>query len=697
MFAYVFNLLYIFRFSEINTSDPMTPKRIIRLYAFLLGVFLLAVPLGAIGQSKTDKLLKKANLYFNSYNVVGAEELYKEVLAQDENNFEAAYQLGRVNNYLKDYREALRWFRKASEVDPDRNDTVYLQIGLAYKKLNNYRKAKESFEEFKTRHKTQDEYYQRAVLEIEGCDLAEAALTSPPPFRVKPVSFNSTASDRFVSYLDQRQEDVFLSFASSRPLEKQKNKRNQVTGEPKDSDIYYIVKENDSTFGADVTRFPYKLINTKHNDGPATFSGDGLTMYFAICNSKENKDGCSIYESRYNPVKKEWGKPRVIEGLAGKKEVIVNSRGKTKQVPTDDRQPFITPDGRTILFVSDRGGGKGGFDIWYSRKLGSGWSEPQNLEGNINTAFNEASPFINKEGTRIYFASEGLAGFGGYDLYYSEGAIGSFGDPINLGSPINSTYNDFGSYWMDDSLTYFTSDRPGGMGSDDIYWGRAIYYPEPIYDISVKGLVRDKETKQPIPFATATLYEYLEDGSIAELGMFSTDQSARYEFKKLEKEKKYKILGNAPEYLANEEEVSTEGIKGNAELVKNIDIELEPIVIDSAIVLQNIYYDFDEYYLRPDALDELEFLIKILNDNPNIMIQMGSHTDSNGTEMYNKELSNNRARAVVKYLADNQISPGRLSWFGFGESDPLIYPELSDDDEQANRRTEFRITSIDFE
>ena len=120
-------------------------------------------------------------------------------------------------------------------------------------------------------------------------------------------------------------------------------------------------------------------------------------------------------------------------------------------------------------------------------------------------------------------------------------------------------------------------------------------------------------------------------------------------------------------------------------------------MIDSAIVLQNIYYDYDKYYIRTDALDDLKYLIKILQQNPNITIQMGSHTDSNGTESYNKDLSNNRARSVVKYLADNGIEPSRLSWFGFGESAPLIYPELSDEDEQANRRTEFRITSIEFE
>jgi len=648
-----------------------------------------------------EKTLRKADEAFQVYNTVEAEELYKEVLEADPDNFRAAYQLGRVNSYLRDYREALRWFRKSAEIDPNRNDTVYLQIGLAYKRLNNYRKARESFEEFMQRHKVQDEYYKRAELELEGCNLAEAALASEPEFRVIPVSFNSSSSDRFPTYLDQRQEDVFLAFASYRPLPGKGGKQDMVTGESKDSDLYYVVMENDSIFG-EVERFPAsgwftKRINTKRNDGPATFTGDGLTMYFSICNSKKNKNGCSIFESKYDPVAKRWGKPTFIESLAGEKEIIVNSRGKTKKVPTDDRQPFVTKDGRTMFFVSDRGPGEGGFDIWFSRKLGSAWSTPENLGSTVNTPFDEASPYVNDAGDKLYFASEGLAGFGGFDLYESEGTIGSFAEPVNMGYPINSSYNDYGAIWInDDTLAYFTSDRPGGMGRDDIYRAAFIKVDLDALDVAVKGVIRDKQTKEPIEFATAILYEYLDDNSIVALDTFNTDQSARYEFP-LKVEKRYKVLGNAPEYLANEEEVTTVGIRKNTELVRNIDIELEPIIIDSAIVLQNIYYDFDEYYLRPDAMPELTKLITLLNQNPNIMIQMGSHTDSNGTLVYNKVLSNNRAMAVVKFLAENGIDPSRLSWFGYGETDPLIFPEMSDTDEQANRRTEFRITSIEFD
>jgi peptidoglycan-associated lipoprotein len=668
----------------------------LRLCLFILS---LALPLAMMAQSsKVDKLLKKADLYYQQNDKVRSEELYQEVLALDENNYQAAYQLGRIYRFFKDYRGALRYFRKASEIDPSEDITVFLQIGLTYKILGNYRKAKESFEEYQRRsNDSESDLYKRAQLEIDGCNLADSLMQQKETWRVKPVSFNSEAGDRFPAYLDQRQEDVFLSFSSSRPLPNKRNKRNKVTGEPKDEDIYFVIKENDSTFSAEVERIDNKKINTKTNNGPASFTGDGLTMYFTICNGKDNRNGCSVYESKYDPVKKEWGKPVFLEGVNGTKTVIVNQRGKTKQVPTDDRQPFITKDGRTLFFVSDREGGEGEFDIWYSRRVGAGWSTPENLGPTINTAYNEYSPFFNDPGDALYFSSDGRPGFGGLDLFKAEGSIGSWSEPSNIGNPINSSYDDFGGIWMDeDSLAYFSSDRPGGMGSYDIYFGQAIPVDLSKLNVSVTGIIRDKETKEPISYATAILYEYQGENNIVPLDTFNTTEDARYEFK-LKVDKRYKVLGNAPEYLANEEEVSTEDIRGDRTIIKNIDIELDPIIIDKPIILQNIYYDFDEYYLRPDAVTELKKMVKILNDNANIIVQMGSHTDSNGSFPYNDELSNNRAKAVVAFLADNGIDPGRLSWYGFGETEPLVYPELTDEDEQINRRTEFRILSIDFE
>ncbi len=659
----------------------------------VLTVLLLAIPSWSQAQSKLDKTLNKAAVYFTSFDLVTAEALYQEALSIDPNCYDAAYRLGFINAYQDDYREALRWFLKASEIDPAKNDTVYLQIGLTYKRLENCRKAREAFTEFMNRHKTRDAYYVRAEREIKGCDMLEASAAQDPAYRIKPTSFNSTAADQYPNYLDQRQEDKFIVFTSHRPLPSRKVKNDLVTGQPKDSDLYQVVMENDSTFTEPV-RFEVP-INTRGNDGAATFSADGLTMYYTICNSKKNKNGCSIFESRYDPVRKVWGKPVFVESLAGTKDMIINSRGKTKKVPTDDRQPFMTRDGRTMFFISDRDGGEGALDIWYSRRVGAGWSPPVNAGAEVNTAFNEITPALSQDGTKLFFASNGLGGFGGYDLYEAKGNIGEWSTPTNLQAPVNSPYNDFGMLLLNDTTLLFTTNRPGGAGSDDIYWARKIYVSPPKLEIAVKGVIRDKVTKQPVEFATAILYKYQDDGSILALDTFNTDQSARYEFP-LETGLVYKVLGNAPEYLANEVEVSTKEVTESTELERNIDIELEPIVIDKEIRLNNIYYDFDEYYLREDAVLELSGLLKTLRQNSNIIIELDSHTDSNGTEDYNQVLSDNRAKAAIRYLVENGIDPRRLNWKGWGEGKLLIYPEVSDEDEQLNRRTEFKIISIDF-
>jgi outer membrane protein OmpA-like peptidoglycan-associated protein len=186
----------------------------------------------------------------------------------------------------------------------------------------------------------------------------------------------------------------------------------------------------------------------------------------------------------------------------------------------------------------------------------------------------------------------------------------------------------------------------------------------------------------------------MKGGQLIPLDTFNTDQSAQYRFA-LQPGKDYKLIGNAPEYLANEVQVSTRDATKSMDLEADIDIYLDRIEIARPIVLQNIYFDFDKYDIRADAVPELDRLAVLLERNPTLRILIGAHTDTNGSEAYNIKLSNNRAKAVVNYLKQKGIDPKRLTWIGYGESQPLIYPELSDADEQANRRAEFRIMSID--
>lgn len=661
-------------------------------------------------KSPVDKLVKKADAAFSVREYTTASDLYQQVLAADPNHYHSIWRMATINNYLQDYREAQRWLKKAIETDPNRNDTAYLELGLVLKRLNNYMKAKEAFLNFQRKHENkEDEYYLRAENEIQGCDFAEQHAGDLPPYRVDTISVNSASHDGFPVILDQRQEYKYILFTSHRPIPTKNKKGGQKdpsSGEDAYSDLYLAVWENDSTFGSEI----YSMgspINTEANDGSATVTGDGLTMYFTICQQGNLKKGseCSVYETRYDYARKTWTKPIMVQNVNGKQRVVVNSKGKTKEVPTNDRQPAVSGDGMTLVFSSDRDGGRGGFDLWVSHRTGDGWSAPENAGEFVNTPFNERAPFLSEDGTKLYFASDGHIGYGGLDLYISELKDGVFQAPRNVGSPINSSYDELGSYWYNlDSCLYFSSNRPGGKGRDDIYRGRFILYPIPPVTVAVQGVVRDKKTRQPVPFATAVIYEQSEDGSLVELQKVNTDEKARYNFP-LEVDKRYKIVGNAPEYLAAEVTVSTMGIEPNerggapkhVDLERNIDIEIEDIIeIVKPRPLQNIYYDYDKYFIRADAAAELDKLADMMIKNPQVTIQMGSHTDTNGSENYNKLLSEKRAMAAVKYLVDKGIAPERLSWFGYGESAPIYAPEKNDYEEQVNRRTEFRITSFDY-
>ncbi len=644
----------------------------------------------AQNSKKIQKELEKANEDFQREFYSDARIKFQEILLQDPNNLEAIVKLAESNFYLENYTEALANYTQALGIDSTSNDTLYFWTGITHKYLGNCDQAITWLNRFKQKHSNQDYFFLRAQRDIEGCKALDP--NRGVPYSMRSVSFNSAAADIFPAYregLNQPKEIVYTSHKD----ENGRGKFYSRLGQPNFSSLYSIQYIDDSTFAAVSQKLGGTINGTgKQNTGSATFADNGMTMYFTMCNTPQNKDGCSIYSSRYNTSRNSWGKPELVEELAGRKP-IRNKKGKLKFAPTDDANPSVTPDGNTLYFSSDRPDGKGGYDIWYSQRVGTRWASPISLDTTINSPFDENSPFVSSDGSKLYFSSNGWGGAGGFDIYSSEKREGVWLPNVNVGPPINSNSDDIGSIWLkEDSLVYFSSNRAGGLGSYDIYWARLTGVIGGT--LALQGLVRDRDTQLPIPFATAILFEKDTDGFLIPLDTFSTGPNADYYFD-LQFDRQYKVLGNAPEYLANEIEVSTEGVTAGI-LERNIDIALEPIYASLPIVLQNIYYDFDEYYLRNDAKRELDQIAFLLQQNNNITIQMGSHTDTNGSIQYNDKLSNNRARSAVKYLIDRGINPERLTWFGYGENEPLIYPEKSDEDEQTNRRTEFRILSIDF-
>jgi len=720
-------------------------SKIIKISIGVLFLFLAILPQFALSQDEMEeetssrkkkktkvddtekdfrRLVRTGDKKYYNREMVRAAQIYREAFNVNPEDFDLSYRLGRCMWYMEEFDSCKAYFDNALRIDPEKNDTLHLDLADVLKKVGQYDEARSSYSEFirrlEAKGQTDDAYYDRAKREIEACEIAAKLMENEPKFSVLNISYNSFLPEEEKEILNtinlkdndfnpvfwETQTDSFLIFTTHRPKNRG-NKTYSFNGQ-KYSDLYIARMTSDSTFGDPESMG--RKVNTKANDGAACMDPSGTMMYYAICGGGKFKKfyNCSIYTSEYNPDSKKWSKYRKVDGINGKTTAVVNSRGKTKKVPCYDTQPFLSSDGNIMYFVSDREGGEGGRDIWYSQRSGSSWTEPKNCGPSVNTEFTELFPTLSKDDRTLYFTSNGhKSSYGGFDIYKSEGQLDTWTEPENLGHPLNTSYDEYSVTWFEpDSIGLFASNRKlergytgniNSMGHDDIWRVRKLPDCQDV-KLTAHGRIRDRDSKQIIPFANVTLYKILGDNKIEPIDTFKTSQNAYYEFT-LSPNTDYKIVGNAPEYLANEVLLSTKDLPKckDTELEADVDIFLEGIEIDKPIVLQNIYYDFDKADLRPESVDELEKLIKLLNDNPSIVIQIGSHTDTNGTERYNIKLSDRRAKSVVDYLKEKGIAKSRLSAFGFGESDPMIYPELSDSDEQANRRTEFRIKSMDFQ
>jgi len=673
--------------------------------------FLVAQKVTELTEKDLEKMKKDADKFLQMRRITQAVPLYEKIAQVEPENYNVFYKLGSCYWYMNNAEKARDNYQKAISLKPDVNDTIYFDLGLALKKNGQYDEAVRAFNDFLARHKIKDYYAKQADLQLQGCKFAdEESKKKSFDYQLINLELVNTPKDDFDPNIFITKGDSFLVFTSHRAGSVGKAIHKE-TGQ-RTSDLWVMRMVDDSTFEKPKLDTKEKkkktkvkdtgnaenlgkLVNTKANDGSGCVTADGKTLYFTICGKgKISKNyGCSIYKSEFDEGNKTWGAPQLVEALNGEREVITNSRGKKKKVPTYDAQPTLTQDGNTIYFVSDRAGTLGETDIWYSKKAGDAWGPPVNCGKTINSEFSEIHPEIGQNGSALYFATNGHPGIGGYDIFRAEGSFENWSKPVNMGAPINSSGDDFSITWtQQDSIGLFASDREGGAGRDDIYG--MVRIPKRNIEVSVHGLVRDKKSKQAIPFATVTLFK-IDNKMLVPLDTFKTDQTGAYKFN-LELDFDYKLVGNAAEYLANEVQISTKNITETKDLEADIDIFLERIDVKKAIALQNIYYDFDSSALRKESVVELNRLIKILTENPNITIQIGSHTDTNGSENYNIGLGDRRAKSVVDYLSEKDIPKDRLSWFGYGESEPLIYPELSDQDEQMNRRTEFRIQSMDY-
>lgn len=411
-------------------------------------------------------------------------------------------------------------------------------------------------------------------------------------------------------------------------------------------------------------------VNTNFNEGAQNISQDGQLLVFTGCNYPEGEGSCDLYFSIKTNTG--WSEPQNLGPV----------------VNTDfwESSPSLSPDKRDLYFASSRAGGFGGRDIWVAHRMPNGkWSRPQNLGESVNTSGDESCPFIHADNETLYFNSNGHTGYGMTDLFFSKKINDSIWAPAeNLGYPINNI-DDQGSLIVaaDGKTAYYASDGADTRGGLDIYSFQLRDDIRPLKTLWVKGKVYDKKTNAGLP-SSVELTNVKTDRIVSKI---QTDEDGNYLIT-LPVGNDYAFNVNRRGYLFYSDNFS---ITPNTDSVFIVNIALQPIEKGASIVLKNIFFETGKFDLQNESKSELDKLVELLNDNPNLKIQIDGHTDNVGQQKDNLELSNNRAKSVVGYLLSKGINQQRLSYKGFGATKPVA-DNNTETGRAQNRRTELYVT-----
>jgi outer membrane protein OmpA-like peptidoglycan-associated protein len=506
-------------------------------------------------------------------------------------------------------------------------------------------------------------------------------------YKIQHLDVNTDAEDFGASYYKDK-----IVFTSTRATPKMVKRNSNRNGKPYLN--IYVADLKDGQM-KDPQNFD-KSLNNKLNDGPSSFSKDGNYMAFTRNNYELTKKDkivkLEIYFRTYRDGK--WSKPEPF--VLNNKEYSVG-------------HPNLSADGKTMYFTSDMPGGYGKADIYRITKSESGvWGNPENLGNKINTEGDEMFPFYEEKNEVLFFASNGLFGLGGLDIFICTASGSGFTNIYNAGSPLNTQYDDF-SIIVDEKLQkgFFSSNRMGGSGDDDIY---AVDILKSLnIGKRIEGIAKDK-TGNPVPFAFVTLFNEKKKTT----DTITTKESAAYSFL-VDTDTEFKLVGKKEKYKDGDTTVNTSGtgriVKADVILLTNEEIIREKMVVGADLTkildlgpvnfpsAEIIYFDLDKFNIRLDAVPELDKIVSIMNKYPDMVVELGSHTDCRDNKEYNQVLSNKRAKASADYIKARITKPERIYGKGYGETklvngcacEGVVISDCSEEDHQKNRRTEFII------
>ena len=597
-----------------------------------------------------------------------------------------AYRMAECNRLINNTPRATSAYMNALRYDyPD--SIVNLRLGQMYQRSGRYAEAIRYYNEFLKLNPESE----LALNGIKGSELAPQWRQNPTRYTVKRMEKFNSRRGEFCPMLFGEAYDQLYFTSSRTPKGAGKDKEETVSAITgiRNNDFFLVKKDEQGNWLA-----PIELedeVNTEFDEGTPSFSKDGNTMYYTYCaQDPEGPRTSEIYVSTRSSAK--WGK--------GTRASIV------KDSVTALGHPSVSPDGKYLYYVSDAVGGFGGKDIFRSRLVGSDFGPMENLGPEINTPGDEMFPYV-RDSVTLYFASNGHPGMGGLDLFKATQDSTGKWHVENLKAPINSMGDDFGiTFEGNKERGFFSSNRNDARGYDHIY-----SFERPTITIFIEGIVNDVD-EYPIEDATVRIVG--KDGLNVKVPV-KKDGTYRVE---LERDIRYVMMASARGYLNQNYELHTGPEEKNETYI--VDFFLSPI--SKPVVIDNIFYDFDKATLRPESKKALDEMIKMLNDNPNVTIELGAHTDRKGTDQYNERLAQRRAQSVVDYLIAGGIEAARLEAKGYGESVPktinkkmakqfdflkegdvlteefilALPPEQQEIADQINRRTEFKVLRTNY-
>lgn len=599
-----------------------------------------------------NKSTQVADKLYAQFEYIDAAQSYLKLTNSDKADGYVYKQLGDCYYNIFNSKEAVRWYSKAVESTQDAE--TYFRYAQMLKAEGNLSEALKQMDVFASKA-PQDA---RAKAYKNNPSYTNQLKSQGKKYDIKKLDINSENSD-FGAQLTNEGE---LYFTSAR---NQSRKKNGMNDEPY-VDLYKSVQNSDGTFASPTA---LESVNTKWHDGTSCVSSDGKTLYYATesfneGDSQKVKDKKLKYSQYYLYKATKGENGNWSKGTA----LSINSKEYSL------RSPSISKDGKTLYFSSDMPGGLGGEDIWKVSVDGDSYGTPENLGSKVNTEANEGFPYIDDKDV-LYFSSNGKLGFGGLDLFMIDLKSGE--SAKNLGEPVNSSKDDFSfTYNVTKRMGYFSSNREG---NDD------VYSADPVCVVEAIVKVKDAETGRELSDAQVIAM----DDKAQQVGSQMTNYSGESGFN-LACRKAHSFIASRSGYENGTATMESKD-NGRTDLVVLMN-PIKVVITDKEVILQPIYFEYDKWNITEQGAQELDKLVTVMQEHPNMVISARSHTDSRGATKYNQRLSERRAKSTMQYVVSKGIDKSRITAEGVGEAEPKVTCQTCTEEEHAqNRRSEFLI------